>query len=167
METARQLEADRAAIGIENSLKSQSHYAGNFRDPAADLWKRGGEYMLSAAQRQAKLAKKARARKQRAVDARDWQAPMMERQCGVDPDYYLLIIDKLEELYGRGDDEGEYSEAQMDHVDALVAGYTPEEYAAALALAKALNWGDTDPRSDDGTHRAEQRRQQGRDRAPA
>jgi hypothetical protein len=91
--------------------------------------------------RQAKPAKKAKVWKQLAV-----------------PDRVRLIIDKREELYGKGESEED---------GAIVDAYTPEEFAAALALANALDWesDDWEPThldNDPYGRRVEQRRQQGR-----
>jgi hypothetical protein len=124
--------------------------------------------MLSAAQRQAKLAKKVKARKQRAAEAaiREREA-MTEWRREYHPDRVRLIVDKREELYGQGDSEGGYTDAQVAHVDAIVDAYTPEEFAAALAQANALDWEpdhiNPDHLDDDRYgRRVEQRRQQGR-----
>ena len=77
------------------------------------------------------------------------------------PDRIRVIVDKREQLYGRGEGEGGvYTDAQVAHVDAIVAAYTPEEFAAALAQANALDW---EPEGEDWhERRVEQRRQQGR-----
>jgi hypothetical protein len=119
--------------------------------------------MLSAAQRQAKLAKKVKARKQRQLDL-DRQAAIWQREDRrkYSPDRSLLTLDKREELYGRGDDEGGYTDAQCEYVDALVDAYTPEEFAAALAQANALDWPDYDSDECFYDRRVEHRRKQGR-----
>jgi hypothetical protein len=119
--------------------------------------------MLSAAQRQAKLARKAKARKQRTKLAAVQQleaAKEWRRQN--DPDRVRVVLDKREELYGQGDLVEGYTDAQVRHVDALVNAYTPEEFAGALALANALDWEPDYLDEDWYERRAEQRRQQGR-----
>jgi|tagenome__1003787_1003787.scaffolds.fasta_scaffold20969967_6 hypothetical protein len=73
--------------------------------------------MLSAAQRQAKLA----------------------------ADRSRVIVNKREQLYGQGDIEnGYYTEEQCAHVEAVVNALTPDEFAAALAQANALEWASDD-----------------------
>ena len=47
-------------------------------------------------------------------------------------DAWLLIQDKLEELHG----SGFYSIGQIEEVNAIIAAYTPDEFDAAVALAK-------------------------------
>jgi hypothetical protein len=116
--------------------------------------------MLSAARRQAKLAKKANAKKQRAKQRAAEEARLAQHR--YHPDQVLLVLDKREELYGQGDIENGYSPEETAHVDAIIAAYTPEERAAALALAKALTWDEENLDSDNYDQRAEQRRQQGR-----
>ena len=48
-------------------------------------------------------------------------------------DAWLLIQDKHEELHG----SGFYSTGQIEEVNAIIAAYTPDEFAAAVALAKS------------------------------
>ena len=48
-------------------------------------------------------------------------------------DAWLLIQDKHEELHG----SGFYSIGQIEEVNAIIAAYTPDEIAAAVALAKS------------------------------
>ena len=123
--------------------------------------------MLSAAQRQAKLARKAKARKQWKQRAKLRAVEEMRRaRRRDDPDRALLIVDKREELYGEGDADGGYSEGQIAHVNAIVDAYTPDEFRAALALAKALKWSDLATDGDNYDERVEQRRQQGRGLLP-
>ena len=47
-------------------------------------------------------------------------------------DAWLLIQDKHEELHG----SGFYSIGQIEEVNAIIAAYTPDEFDAAVALAK-------------------------------
>ena len=109
---------------------------------------------------QAKSARKTKARKRRAAEA-----PRKYH-----PDRIRVVVDKREELYGKGEGEDGmdgYTDAQVAHVDAIVDAYTPEEFAAALAQANALDWesDDWEPThldNDPYGRRVEQRRQQGR-----
>jgi len=48
-------------------------------------------------------------------------------------DAWLLIQDKHEELHG----SGFYSIGQIEEVNAIIAAYTPDEFDAAVALAKS------------------------------
>ena len=48
-------------------------------------------------------------------------------------DAWLLIQDKHEELHG----SSFYSIGQIEEVNAIIAAYTPDEFAAAVALAKS------------------------------
>ena len=48
-------------------------------------------------------------------------------------DAWLLIQDKHEELHG----SGFYSTGQIEEVNAIIAAYTPDEFDAAVALAKS------------------------------
>jgi hypothetical protein len=48
-------------------------------------------------------------------------------------DALLLIQDKHEELHG----SGFYSIGQIEEVNAIIAAYTPDEFDAAVALAKS------------------------------
>jgi len=118
--------------------------------------------MLSAAQRQAKLAMKAKARKQQLAvwtkrDEAEWRRS--QNAAAV----LIVVIDKREELYGQGDAGGwEYTDEQVAHVDAIVDAYTPEEFAAALAQANALDWEPEHVNENWFDRRVEQRRQQGR-----
>ena len=48
-------------------------------------------------------------------------------------DAWLLIQDKHEELHG----SSFYSTGQIEEVNAIIAAYTPEEFDAAVALAKS------------------------------
>jgi hypothetical protein len=54
-----------------------------------------------------------------------------------------VIVDLREQLYGNGvwfDDNtksSDYSPEEIAHVDAIVDGFTPEEFAAALEQARA------------------------------
>lgn len=118
--------------------------------------------MLSDVRRQAKLAKKAKVRKQKAKQ-RAAEQTRLARGGRDREDYYRLINDKREELYGQGDAEGGYLPDQVAHVDAIVNAYTPEERAAALALANALTWESGTTGDEDYSElRMQQRRQQGR-----
>ena len=123
--------------------------------------------MLSAAaKQQAKLAMKAKARKQRLAvwtkrDEAEWQRS--QNAAAV----LIVVIDNREELYGQGDAGGwEYTDEQVAHVDAIVDAYTPEEFAAALAQANALDWEPDHIDEDWYERRVEQRRQQGRGHLP-
>ena len=49
-------------------------------------------------------------------------------------DMWLLIADKHDELHGPG---LFYSTGQIEEVNAIIAAYTPDEFAAAVALAKS------------------------------
>jgi hypothetical protein len=105
----------------------------------------------------AKLARKMKARKarkQRAAESRKYH-----------PDRIRVVVDKREELYGKGEGEDGmdgYTDAQIAHVDAIVDACTPEEFAAALAQANALDWEPEHSGEDWHERRVEQRRQQGR-----
>jgi hypothetical protein len=114
--------------------------------------------MLSAAQRQAKLARKKKARKQRAAEnALNASTEAMIREA-----HHLIVVDKLEELYGQGADG--YTQAQRDHVKAIMDAYTPEDFGTAFEQATALSW-ETDDIDDDEDwypRRVAERRQQGR-----
>ena len=48
-------------------------------------------------------------------------------------DVWLLIQDKHEELHG----SRFYSTGQIEEVNAIIAAYTPDEFDAAVALAKS------------------------------
>ena len=48
-------------------------------------------------------------------------------------DAWLLIQDKHEELHG----SRFYSTGQIEEVNAIIAAYTPDEFDAAVALAKS------------------------------
>ena len=48
-------------------------------------------------------------------------------------DAWLVIQNKHKELHG----SGFYSTGQIEEVNAIVAAYTPDEFAAAVALAKS------------------------------
>ena len=112
--------------------------------------------MLSAARRQAKLAKRAKAQKERAAafqaaqlgeaaairarEAAAYERQELLRRLGEEDrleDVVLLIQDKHEELHGGG----RYSAAQIREVNAIIAAYTPDEFDTAVALAnyKLLN----------------------------
>jgi len=121
--------------------------------------------MLSAAQRQRKLAKRAKVRKEM---SRITKLGMIRAARAADrrgPDDWLLIIDKREELFGQGDlDEG-YTDEQINEVNAIVNGYTPEQRKVAIELAKALRWETPEEDDTDVDHselRQQQRREQGR-----
>jgi hypothetical protein len=135
--------------------------------------------MLSAAQRQAilpKKAKKAKVQKKRARQAvqraegtavQALESAAYERQdlllrLGEArlEDAVMLVQDKHEELHGPSDLG--YSAGQIREVNAIIAAYTPDEFAAALALANALTWAPDDSDEDNYGERAKQRRQQGR-----
>ena len=49
-------------------------------------------------------------------------------------DMWLLIADKHDELHGPG---LFYSTGQIEEVNAIIAAYTPDEFDAAVALAKS------------------------------
>jgi hypothetical protein len=48
-------------------------------------------------------------------------------------DAWLVIQNKHKELHG----SGFYSIGQIEEVNAIIAAYTPDEFAAAVALAKS------------------------------
>ena len=48
-------------------------------------------------------------------------------------DAWLLIQDKHEELHG----SGFYSIGQIEEINAIITAYTPDEFDAAVALAKS------------------------------
>jgi hypothetical protein len=119
--------------------------------------------MLSAAQRQRKLAKKAKVRKQ----VNSTKLEMTRALRAVDrlgPFYSLLIIDKCEEMFG--DPYGGYSADQHEEVIAIVNGYTPEQREVAIKLATSLRWETPEEDFDTDVHhfelRQQQRREQGR-----
>ena len=68
-------------------------------------------------------------------DAALHQRARLVSQLGEDcqEDMWLLIQDKHEELHG----SGFYSTGQIEEVNAIIAAYTPDEFAAAVALAKS------------------------------
>jgi hypothetical protein len=70
-------------------------------------------------QRDAALHRRAKLVDQRGEDRRE--------------DTWLLIMDKHEELHG----SGFYSTGQIEEANAIVATYTPDEFDAAVALAKS------------------------------
>jgi len=111
--------------------------------------------MLRAAQRQAKLVRKTKARKQRAVENSLVASIIPEA-------HFLITVDKLEEFYGGGNADGMYTQAQYDHVKAIMDAYTPEDFGTALEQATALSWPPGDDDKDWYPRRVEQRRQQGR-----
>ena len=67
--------------------------------------------MLSAAQRQRKLAKRAKVRKGKLSTAKSGLIRATDRR---GPGDWLLIIDNCEELFGRGDADGMYTTDQVD-----------------------------------------------------
>jgi hypothetical protein len=79
-------------------------------------------------------------------------------------DAALLIMDKHEELHGLGEDPDRgYSARQIKEITRVIAAYTPDEFDAAVALAKALVWEEkSDFNSDYYERRVAQRRLQGR-----
>jgi hypothetical protein len=118
--------------------------------------------MLSAAQRQRKLAKRAKVRKEKLSTAKSGQIRAADRR---GPDDWLLIIDKREELFGQGDLDDGYTAEQINEVNAIVNGYTPEQRKVAIELAKALRWETPEEDDTDVDHselRQQQRREQGR-----
>jgi hypothetical protein len=117
--------------------------------------------MLSAAQRQRKLAKRAKVRKEKLRTAKAELISANRRR----PDDTLLIIDKREELFRQGDSEGSYTAEQINQVNAIINGYTPEQREVAIKLAKALRWETPEEDDNDVDHtelRQQQRREQGR-----
>src|SRR6476620_8038865 len=98
--------------------------------------------------------------------ARKTKARAAEAHRKYHPDRIRVIVDKREELYGKGEGEdgegGVYTDAQVADVDAIVDAYTPEQFAAALAQANALDWEPEHSGEDWHERRVEQRRQQGR-----
>jgi hypothetical protein len=132
--------------------------------PGAQSYIKEAKPMLSAAQRQRKLAKRAKVRKEMASTAKLGmiRARAAERRA---PDDWLLIMDKREELFGQGDLEGSYTGEQIREVNAIVDGYTPEQRKVAIELAKALRWDEPEDYDSDVDHselRQQQRREQGR-----
>jgi hypothetical protein len=118
--------------------------------------------MLSAAQRQRKLTKRAKIRKEKLSSAKLELIRAADRR---GPDDWLLILDKREELFGQGDLDRGYSTEQINEVDAIVNGYTREQREVAIELAEALTWGDPEDLDTDVDHfelRQQQRREQGR-----
>jgi hypothetical protein len=122
--------------------------------------------MLSAAQRQRKLAKRAKVRKEMSRIAKLGMIRAARAADRRGPDDWLLIIDKREELFGRGDADGMYTTDQVDTVDIIIDEYTPEQRRLAIALAEALRWEtqeeDDDIDIDHFDLRKQQRREQGR-----
>jgi hypothetical protein len=124
--------------------------------------------MLSAAQRQRKLAKRAKVRKEMSHTAKLGMLRAASAARAADrrgPDDTLLIIDKREELFGQGDSEGSYTAEQINEVDAIINGYTPEQREVAIQLAKALRWETPEEDDNDVDHtelRQQQRREQSR-----
>jgi hypothetical protein len=118
--------------------------------------------MLSAAQRQRKLAKRAKVRKEKLSTAKSGLIRATDRR---GPDDWLLIMDKREELFGRGDADGMYTTDQVDTVDIIIDEYTPEQRRLAIGLAEALRWETQEEDDTDIDHfdlRKQQRREQGR-----
>jgi len=105
---------------------------------------------------------KAGQEKQRAREAALHRRTELVSQLGVDrrEDAWLLIKDKHEELHGCGF----YSTEQIEEINAAIASYTPDEFDAAVALAKALDWEEESDDFDIDYHeqRVAQRRLQGR-----
>jgi len=97
---------------------------------------------------------------QRAREAALHRRTELVSQLGVDrrEDACLLIQDKHEELHG----SGFYSIGQIEEVNAVIAAYTPDEFDAAIALAKALDWESDDEGKSNDERRVAQRRLQGR-----
>jgi hypothetical protein len=124
--------------------------------------------MLSAAHRQRKLAKRAKVRKEMASIAKLEMIRAASAGRAADrrgPDDWLLILDKREELFGQGNSEGGYTAEQIDEVNAIIDGYTPEQRKIAIELAKALRWDEPEDYDSDVDHsqlRQQQRRVQGR-----
>ena len=129
--------------------------------------------MLSAAQRQAKKAKAQEKRTRQAVQRAEVTAVQALESAAYErqdlllrlgearlEDAVLLVQDKHEELHGPS--ELGYSAGQIREVNAIIAAYTPDEFAAALALANAVTWAPVDSDEDNYDERAVQRRQQGR-----
>jgi len=129
--------------------------------------------MLSAAQRQAKKAKAQKKRTRQAVQRAEVTAVQALESAAYErqdlllrlgearlEDAVLLVQDKHEELHGPS--ELGYSAGQIREVNAIIAAYTPDEFAAALALANAVTWAPVDSDVDNYDERAVQRRQQGR-----
>jgi hypothetical protein len=118
--------------------------------------------MLSAAQRQRKLAKRAKVRKEKLRTSTSRLFRVTDRR---GPDDWLLIMDKREEMFGQGDAQGMYTTDQVDTVDIIIHEYTPEQRRLAIELAKALRWETQEEYDTDIDHfdfRKQQRREQGR-----
>ena len=68
------------------------------------------------------------------VEQRDaalhWRIKLVDQ---LGEDAWLLIKDKHEELHG----SSFYSTGQIEEVNAIIAAYTPDEFDAAVALAKS------------------------------
>ena len=73
-------------------------------------------------------------------------------------DAWLVIQDKHEELHG----SGFYSIGQIEEINAIITAYTPDEFDAAVALAKALDWESNDEGESNYVLRVAQRCLQGR-----
>ena len=129
--------------------------------------------MLSAAQRQAKRAKAQEKRTRQAVQRAEVTAVQALESAAYErqdlllrlgearlEDAVLLVQDKHEELHGPS--ELGYSAGQIREVNAIIAAYTRDEFAAALALANAVTWAPVDSDEDNYDERAVQRGQQGR-----
>ena len=62
--------------------------------------------------------------------ALDWRLKLVDQ---LGEDAWLVIQNKHKELHGYSF----YSIGQIEEVNAIVAAYTPDEFAAAVALAKS------------------------------
>jgi hypothetical protein len=112
--------------------------------------------MLSAAQRQRKLAKRAKVRKEKLRTAK---SELIRAADPRGPDDWLLIMDKREELFGQGGADGMYTTHQIDTVDIIIDEYTPEQRRIAIVLAEALSW-ETDEEYDTDIDHSDLRKQQ-------
>jgi hypothetical protein len=82
----------------------------------------------------AKQAKKAKAQKERRRTQCEFTAADLRELADL-----LLVLDKCEELYGRGDADGKYTIDQLETAADIVDEYTPEQRQVAIKLAKAVN----------------------------
>jgi hypothetical protein len=96
----------------------------------------------------------------RARDAAVHRRTELVSQLGVGrrEDACLVIQDKHEELHG----SGFYSIGQIEEINAIITAYTPDEFDAAVALAKALDWESNDEGESNYVLRVAQRCLQGR-----
>ena len=90
---------------------------------------------LSAAQRQAKLARKAKRRKEQL------KAKAKLAASPIDEVHAALVVHAREQMFGEPPD-GFYTKEQCAAADAVAAAYTLEERAAILAEARSRRAGE-------------------------